>query len=1043
MKEKKIGMKGVPGLILCLFLVMFITGSWAQQRTLTGTVSDVNGQPLPGVTVVVKGTTTGTVTNAGGDFTLPVPANAQALQFSFVGMRMQEVPITAQTTFTIEMEEESIGLQEVVAVGYGTVRKSVLTGAISTVQMETLQPVATQRVDQMLQGRAAGVLVLNTDGSPGGNTTIRIRGMNSIQGGNNALIVIDGFQGGDLNSINPRDIASIEILKDASATAIYGAQGANGVVLIETKRGKTDKPVINVSSEFGVSNILMGGIELMNAAEYAREQNRYEMANNFENNPIPIFTDAQISEFERTGGTDWVDEVYRTGRTQTHQISLSGRTDKLNYFTSGSVYDEEGIMLNSGYTRYSLRANFIAEVTDWMKFNLNWDVSQQDRSGPQFGGQLDWPGNPVLGALQFAPTIPVYDENGEYSRPSQRYGEPILWNPVASALESLNENERTTNNVNIYLDFTLMDGLTLRVGGGARFSDYVVRRFLNNKTHAGSTNNGQGYAFYSKGKNYQSSNVLNYTKDFGEHHINAILVGEIKYDNGFNFEANNRDFTVHETSVYNLGGANIQRTASGYSDRKINSAVTRFNYGYADKYILAASYRADGSSVFGVNNKWAYFPSVSAGWRISKEPFMSDYGFISNLMIRASWGKTGNQAIGTYQTLARIGGNGEYPWDGGSGTNLGFQISSASNPNLKWETTTQTNIGLDLALFRSRLRITTEYYDKVTDDLLMSRELPRTTGLSSIIDNVGSMGNKGWEFTVDGDINIGNLRWTTGLSLTASETTVLDLGNDKFLSYMAGGSGHSVNIPIMFLTPGEPFGQIMGFGYEGTWNLGEEDEAARYGQMPGDPRYTDLNDDGKIDYDHDFKVIGNALPNFIFGLNNQFKLHNWELTFLWQGTSGNDLFNVARIRRESTREGYSVEKLNRWTPENQNTDVPALHTAQYRHDYREDWNAAHPNNPLISTVTFPASGSQAISRWIEDASYVRLKNLTLAYNVPVTRFVSNLRIFASGTNLLTFTKYSGFDPEVSSFTDTDGRLGTDYNNYPPSRFYNFGVDVTF
>ncbi len=1015
----------------------------AQQKSVSGTVTDGTGQPLPGVTVVIKGTTQGTVTNVDGEYTIPnIPENA-TLQFSFVGMRTQEVVVGSQTRINVGMVVDAIGIDEVVAIGYGTVKKSVITGAISSVQMETVQPVATQRVDQMLQGRASGVLVLNTDGSPGGNTTIRIRGMNSIQGGNNALIVVDGFQGGDLSAINPRDIASIEILKDASATAIYGAQGANGVVLIETKKGKTDKPTINYSSELGISNILMGGIELMGAAEYAREQNRYELADNFERTPIPIFTEAEIAEFEKTGGTNWIDEVYRTGTTQTHQLSLSGRTNLLNYFASGSIYDQKGIMLNSGYKRYSLRTNLIANINSWLKFNLNWDASQQDKSGPQFGGQLDWPGNPVLGALQFAPTLPVYDENGNYSSPNPKYGEPILWNPVASAIETLNENEKTTNNVNLYMDFNLMEGLSLRVGGAARYTDYNVRRFLNKKTFAGNQDNGQGYAYYSKSKNFQSSNVLNYDNDFGKHHINAILVGEIKYDNSFSFEANNKDFTVHETSVYNLGGANIQRTSSGFSERKINSAVTRVNYGYAEKYIFAASYRADGSSVFGTNNKWAYFPSISLGWRLSEEAFISDLGLFDNFMIRVSWGKTGNQAISTYQTLSRIGGNGVYPWDGGSSANLGFQISSASNPNLKWETTTQSNIGLDLAMFRSRLRFSAEYYDKVTDDLLMARELPRTTGLSSIIDNVGSMGNKGWEFSIDGDINIRKLKWTTGISFTASTTTVLDLGDDEFLSYAAGGSGHSTNIPFMFLTPGEPFGQIMGFGYEGTWNLGEEDEAAKFGQMPGDPKYTDVNKDGKIDYDHDFKVIGNALPDFIFGINNQFKLKNWELTFLWQGTYGNDLFNVARTRREDGRNGYSVEKLNRWTPENQNTDVPALHTSQYRHDYQETWNETHPNNPLISTITFPASGSNVHSRWIEDASYIRLKNLTLAYNVPVARVVSNLRIFASGTNLLTFTKYSGFDPEVSSFTGSDGQLGTDYNNYPPSRFFNFGVDVTF
>ena len=1014
-----------------------------QQKTVAGKVVDENGEPIPGASIVVKGTIIGTISDLNGNFTLSgVPEDA-VLQFSFVGMETLEIPVGNQTTFEVTMVQGAIGLDEVVTIGYASVKKSVITGAISSVKMETVQPIATQRVDQMLQGRASGVLVLNTDGSPGGNTTIRIRGMNSILGGNSALIVVDGFQGGDLTAINPRDIESIEILKDAAATAIYGAQGANGVVLIETKRGKTDKPTINYSSEVGVSNILMGGIELMNAAQYARDQNANELANNFERTPIPPFTDAQITQFEKTGGTNWIDEVYRTGITQTHQISLSGRTKVLNYYASGSLYDQKGIMLNSGYKRYSLRANLTADINSWLKIDLNWDASQQDKSGPQFGGQLDWPGNPVMGALQFAPTIPVYDENGNYSGPNQKYGDPILWNPVASALESLNENATTANNVRLYFDFTLMKGLTLRVGGAARYADFNARRFFNKQTFAGSQDNGQGYAYYSKNKDYQSSNVLNYTNTFGKHYINAILVGEVKHNNSFSFEADNKDFTVHETSVYNLGGANIQRTSSDFGERDIYSAVTRVNYAYDDKYVFAASYRADGSSVFGTNNKWAYFPSLSVGWRLSNETFVSDLGLFDNLMIRASWGKTGNQAISTYQTLSRISGNGVYPWDGGGSANLGFQISSASNPNLKWETTTQSNIGLDLGIFRNRLRFSVEYYDKVTDDLLMARELSRTTGLPSVIDNVGSMGNKGWEFTVDGDINIRSLKWTAGLSFTRSTTTVLDLGSDKFLSYKAGGSGHGVNIPTMFLEPGKPFGEIKGFGYEGTWKIGEEKEAAVFGQLPGDPRYTDVNGDGKIDYDHDFKVIGNAMPKFIFGITNQLRLKNWELTFLWQGTYGNDLFNVARSKRESDPSGYSINKLNRWTPENQNTDVPALLTEQYRHDYQEAWNAANPENLLTNTITFPSSGNQAISRWIEDASYIRLKNLTVGYNLLINKGVSNLRVFASATNLFTFTKYSGFDPEVSSFTGSDGQLGTDYNNYPPSRYFSIGVDLTF
>ncbi|MDX9881378.1 MAG: TonB-dependent receptor [Prolixibacteraceae bacterium] len=1013
-----------------------------QSITITGKVTDSSGSPLPGVSVVVKSNTTGTITDAEGKYNLGnVPANA-TLMFSFVGMKTQEIPVAGKSIVNVTMIEETVGIEEVVAIGYGSVRKSVLTGAISTVPMGKNQPVATQRVDQMLQGRASGVLVLNTDGSPGGNTTIRIRGMNSIQGGNNALIVIDGFQGGDLQSLNPNDISSIEILKDASATTIYGAQGANGVILIETKKGKTDTPVINYSSEFGLSNIIKGGVKMMGAADFAREMNRYAMLNDLDMTPVPVFTDTQIAEFEKTGGTNWMNEVFRTSLTQTHQLSLSGRTKKVNYFVSGSYLDQNGVLINSGYKRYSLRTNINADINNWLSFGLNWDGSQQDRFGARFGSQVPWHSNPVLGAILFPPTIPVYDEDGNYSEASSDYGEPGIENPVASAREPEINSKTTLNNLNINLEFKLLKGLSFKMTGGARISNWVGTQFYNDKTITGRQFNGVGRANNSSSKNYQNSNILSYVNDIGKHHINAILVGEVKYSQSYDFGIDNSNFTVQETGVYNLGGASKQLTSSSFSERKINSALTRVNYGYDNKYTFSFSYRADGSSVFGSNNKWAYFPSVSAGWRLSEEEVIKDLGIFNNLMIRGSWGKTGNQAISPYRTLARINSVGFYPWDGGDSSNIAFQISSASNPNLKWESTAQTNFGLDISLLRGKLRLTTEYYKKKTEDLLLSRELPRSTGLSNIIDNVGSMENEGWEFTLDGDFKFNVLRWTTGLSLTASTTKVLDLGEDEYIAYSASGSGAGTELPNMWLRVGERFGQIMGFGYEGTWKTSEAEIAGKYGQMPGDPKYTDVDGDYRIDYDHDWKVIGNVLPDFIFGWTNQLNYKNWELTFLFQGTYGNDIFNAARVRREYEN-GYSTDKLNRWTVDNQNTDIPALISDKTREDYRLDWDAAHPDQPFVNTVVLPSRGVNMTSRYLEDGSYIRLKNITLSYTLPINKYFNNMRIYFTGTNLMTITKYSGWDPEVSSYTDNDAQLGTDYNNYPNSRTYSLGVNLAF
>lgn len=1012
-----------------------------QRKTITGKVVDADGMPIIGANIIEDGTSHGTVTDIDGNFTLEVANNARIL-VTYIGYSAQTINTAGQTTFDILMQEDTIGLEEFVAVGYGVQRKSVVTGAISSVSMDEIRPVATQRIDQMLQGQAAGVMVLNTDGAPGSETTIRIRGMNSIQGGNNALIVIDGFQGGELRSINPNDIASIEVLKDASATAIYGAQGANGVILITTKKGTSAKPIINYSSEVGRSKIHMGGIELMNAADYARELNFLESLNDLDRTPVLPFTEADIQNLEKTGGTNWIDEVFRTSIVHTHQLSLSGRTSGINYYMSGSFLDQEGILLNSGYERYSLRSNLGAEVNDWLRVSLNWDGAIQNRFGADFGGGIDWPGNPIAGAMIFSPTIPVYDEEGNYSRANNKVGDPTVWNPVASARETINKRRNIHNIINLVLDFTFSDYLTLQVNGGARIAQSEINQFLNTKTFTGIQNNGSGRVQNSYSTDLQNSNILTYVRDFGLHNINFTNVAEFKFNKGYWSNIANTEFTLQETQFYDLGGAKIQRTTSGYGDRKIVSGVSRLNYAYDNKYLLSASIRADGSSVFGKNNKWGYFPAASVGWRLSQENFMQDTdNWLDNLMLRASWGKTGNQAIGNYQTISSVASAGLYPWDGGDGVNLGYEVASAANPNLKWESTRQYNLGLDFTVLGGAIRFSGDYYDKLTTNLLMRRELPKSTGLNNIIDNVGSMSNTGWEFSANGHFRFNELEWNPGINTTFSRTTVKDLGNDKFISYAAGGSGHSTNIPFMFLTVGEPFGQIMGFGYEGTWKTGEENEAAKYGQMPGDPRYTDVNGDGKIDYDHDFKVIGNALPKMIFGINNQFKYKDFDLTFLFQGTYGNDVFNVGRIKRE-TGVGSSTAKFDRWTPDNQNTDIPAGFKATYRDAYRVAWDAAHPDQPLRSTITFPTTGENVNERWIEDGSYIRLKNITLGYTIDNVSVFNSVRVYVTGTNLLTFTKYSGFDPEVSSYTGSDAQLGTDYNSYPPSKIFTFGINLT-
>lgn len=1004
-----------------------------QAHQVTGTVSSPDGETLPGVSVILKGTSTGTVTDVQGNYTITAPENA-TLVFSSIGYTIKEVPVNGRSVINVTLEEDIQSLQEVVVVGYGTQRKSDLTGSITSLSGDEVTLLPTQRVDQALQGKAAGVMVLNTDGAPGGNTTIRIRGMNSINGGNNALIVIDGLQGADLNSLNPNDIESIEVLKDASATAIYGSQGANGVVLITTKRGRTGKPVISYTFDTGIAQ-QNKKYELLTAGEYARNVNATVLANNANGvTPVPIFSQEEIEEFDRTGGTDWQDVVYRTARITNHQLSISGGTDNVNYLISGGYLNQEGILLNTDYKRFTLRANVETNVTKWAVFGMNWAGSRELANSTLFGGSTDWPNNPIGAALRFSPTIPVYDENGNYSKSSLYYGNPILWNPLASAVEPLIERNLFRNNLNTYLEFNIAKGLTLKVTGGARLTEQTNMSFLNNKTFIGLQNNGQGSNDDNSTTYLQNSNILTYNKTINKHQLTFTAVAEQQYTKFNGTSINTGDFLNKKTGSFDLAGANISNVGSSASERKINSYLGRVNYIFNDKYLLTASYRADGSSVFGENNKWGYFPSASVAWRAANETFIENLNVFSDLKVRASWGATGNQAISPYQTLARISSGSNYPYNGGDGSDIGFQITAAANPSLKWETTTQTDVGIDVGVLNGRLNLTADYYIKTTEDLLMPRELPTEVGLSSIIDNVGSMENKGVEIALSGDPLVGALSWNTGFNISANRTTVLDVGPTGKIAFKAGGSGSGTNLPFMYLREGEPFGQMIGWGYEGTWKTDEAELARTYGQLPGDPHYTDLNKDGKINLD-DQKVIGNSMPKFIFGWNNRLSYKNFELMLQVQGVKGNNIFNVARIALEEPQ-GTSRRILDRWTPENQDSDIPALIDGLTRQ-----------NANLVSTLSFPSSSGNTNSRWVEDGSYIRLKNVTLAYNFPKAIadkvHLSNLRLYVSGTNLVTITNYLGYDPEVSSYTGNDAQIGTDFNNYPQSRLYNIGVNVSF
>lgn len=1022
-----------------------VSADFVQEKTLTGRVVDENNDGLPGASVLVKGTTTGATTDANGDFRLAVPDNGETLVVSYIGYATREVAIGGQSNLTISLTQDLSTLNEVVVVGYGEQRKSDLTGAITSVRGEDLAQLPTQKVGEALQGRAAGVMVLSPSGQPGGPTTIRIRGMNSINGSNQPLIVIDGLQGGDINSLNPNDVESMEILKDASATAIYGSQGANGVILITTKRGKKGVPTISYSYSGGVQQ-LRSKLDVMNAGDFARTINAYRSTLNQPGNDIIVpnlpFTDAQIAAYDRDGGTDWQDEVYRTAPIQNHQLGVSGGSENVQYLVSTGFLNQKGVLVNSAFQRFSLRSNVNVDIAKWVKFGLSWAGIKEKGNTPPFGegaSDIDALGQVVSLAPRWGATIPVYDEFGNYSRHPSNFGEPNLWNPLASGMEPFIENNALRNNLNTNLDFRIVKGLTFRVTAGVVSNNTNRYRYLNQKTLDGSRRNGVGFVSSGEYARYQNANILTYDKTVNRHHFTVTAVAEQQLEISKGTTTNASDFLVDQAGIFNLGGATTL-TASSYNNRRaINSYLGRVHYAFGEKYLVTASYRADGSSVFGANNKWGYFPSVSAAWKLSEEGFISGLNIFSELKIRGSWGITGNQAISPYATLAQISPGFNYPYTGNETTDIGFNIVRAANPNLKWESTTQSDIGLDIGVFGGRLTATFDYYVRQTEDLLLSRQLPTNSGFSSIIDNVGATENKGIELTIGADPIIGAFRWNTNFNISGYRSKVVNLGGISSLAFRTttgAGYGFSTNnnTALLYLRPGRPFGEMTGWITEGTWGTNEADQAAEFNQLPGDIKYKDVNGDGLINR-NDLTIIGNAVPNFMFGWNNRLSFKNFDLNFLIQGVQGNDLFNVNRIRLEAPGEGTSTALLDRWTPENQDTDVPAFTLQSVR-------KSSFVGQPAKVSVT-----DTRVSRWVEDASYIRLKNITLGYAVPpavLSKYgVKQLRVYASAMNVFTITDYTGYDPEVSSFNSNDAQLGIDFGSYPTSRAFLFGIDLSF
>ena len=960
-----------------------------------------DGEGLPGANVMVKGTTMGTVTDVDGNYTLTVPDENAVLIFSSVGFIQEEVIVGNRTVINLSLVPDIQALEEIVVIGYGTKKRSDLTGSLVSVDNEDFDKQPLTRVDQALQGRAAGVSVTQTSGEPGAGFKIRIRGANSISGSNEPLYVVDGLVVGDILSLNVNDIKSLEILKDASATAIYGSRGANGVVLITTKSGRKGPPKIEFESFFGVSEITQK-LDLMSAADFA------EGVNFAEGNTV--YTQEEIAALRANGGEDWQDRLFQNGSFSNFQLSLTGGSDAVDYYVSANYFNQEGTIISQDFERFGLRANVNADLTKNISIGLNSYVSRSERTGVR----ADLPKG-----LTWDPTTPAFDDNGNYNFITLKPGIANGWpNPLIAPENNLNDIYDHQYILNGYFNFNIIDNLTLNISGGVERIDGVDNHY---KTIL-LDNLGAARVRNSDVSRYQNTNRLTYNWEKDIHRLQLDAIHEQQYVSRVWTQANAQGFFSDNTNYQNLALGSLQRNSNESLSESLQSFLGRVNYTLLDRYLITASIRADGSSKFQGNNRWGYFPSGSIAWRVSQEQFLQGIEVIDNLKVRASFGVTGSQAIQPLATRARpiVGPEINYPFTGQDATTGVAPSNRLANPDLTWEQTTQTNVGLDIGLWQSKITLAVDLYKKNTSDLLLDVALPEFAGPTVVAQNVGEVENKGFDVSLGINLLSNNgFDISSTLSISKNKNKVLSLVNDEPIEM---GREYASGIAVLptRVEVGQPISAFRGYVFQGVYQTGEEAEAALYGRQPGDAKYLDVNQDNVISTD-DIVTIGDGNPDFIWGWNWNIAWKNFDLSLLLMGSQGNDIYNLQRgnmmalgaVQFHATHADY----IDRWTPENP-SNVPS----------------GRDGTELLS------------SQFLEDGSFVTLKNISLHYTLkdilPGTG-LDMLRLYGSVENLFIITDYTGFDPESTATGNSDVDLGIDHNAYPLSRSFTVGLNLTF
>lgn len=1006
-----------------------------EKHVVSGTVIADDGEVLPGVNVVIKGTIQGVVTDVYGKYTISVPSADAVLVYSFIGYGQKEIKVAGKSTIDVTLQLAAQEVNDIVVVGYGVVKKSDLTGSVTSVNSEEIQSVPTTSFDQALQGRAAGVQVTQTSGAPGGETNIRIRGTSSVNASSEPLYVIDGMlvnssgddvsvsgigpRIGPLSSINPNDIESIEVLKDASAAAIYGSRGANGVILITTKRGKAGKGKIDLDYYYGVQTVSRK-LGLLNAIQYANFVN--DAAINAGQAPV------YVNPENLSVGTDWQGELYRIAPMSNLQASFSGGTEKTKYAISGGYFSQDGIVLGSDFKRFSFRANLDQELNNYLSIGTSISFSGINSNRVQTGvGTID--GGIIANALQMNPILPVYDENtsGGYTYAHDR--KDAVGNPIAEAndYKSLTTTYRLLGNT--YLKFKLAKGLEFKSSIGIDGLVSKSRSFGPNYLRRTANVRGEASIVDLQAMTWLNENTLNYNYEINENNKIDLLLGfTMQQFKNESLSAVTLDFPDNRTGWHNLSaGLQPQAPTNRESEWSMISYLGRANYNLMNKYLFTVSGRVDGSSKFAKGSKYGFFPSGAFAWRASEEDFIKNIDFLCNLKFRLSYGFIGNQSIAPYQSLALVGplGQGVFNTSSGSETFIGSEPLSYPNKDLKWETTGQFDFGVDIGLWENKVSLTADVYVKNTSDLLLNTPIPYTTGFGTTLLNVGNVQNKGIDLDLRTTNFSGDFSWNTSVNFSINRNKITNLAGENDIQLGYGN----------MLREGQPIGTFFGYVFDGIFQSDEEaaNSAVLKGQeqtgsnplsraRAGNRRYKDLNDDGVID-ESDRTIIGSAQADFTYGINNELSYKNFSLSFFFQGSKGNELVNMNLSNLENFNGAQNMlaeAGLNRWTPENPNNLYPRA-------------QATGSLDDIFS------------SRYVEDASYLRLKNVTIGYELP-SGLLSNIgimsvRFYASATNLWTLTNYKGYDPEANSLGYTTNIVGVDSGSYPQTRTYTFGVKV--